>query len=328
LKKYIIVQSGEYRGLRCYDESIISPISAFYSELEVYFNNWLNEGYFIYTVYNESNGNVKLDENDIKWLQILDKFDMLDSDVPDNIRYIKKNQYRDYKLVCCAKDIDFLFLIPLKNDQDYYYYNFIVVTKNEKIIFDIISYNFNLINFKSLQKINSLNINEMFLTGLFQIYDLNDGKKVSTIFKDVHFTKKESDYWISFHGSDFPKNYYIEKMLSLICLYFYFDNSYVFNNLPLNRMSFCTNFLDLVGGVVAKPNNDGVIIETTPMPTGFLDLISDNDEILPVSWWDIRKFHWTLEDYEGDYIKFLEERSRWNELDISCLEQRKAKRKK
>jgi hypothetical protein len=145
-------------------------------------------------VYNESNGNAKLDENDIKWLQILDKFDMLDSDVPDNIRYIKKNQFRDYKLVCCAKDIDFLFLIPLKNDQDYYYYNFIVVTKNEKIIFDIISYNFNLINFKSLQKINSLNINEMFLTGLFQIYDLNDGKKVSTIFKDVHFTKKESDY--------------------------------------------------------------------------------------------------------------------------------------
>jgi hypothetical protein len=66
LKKYIIIESGEYKGLRCYDESTISPISAFYSELEVYFNDWLNEGYSIYVVYNDSNGNAKLCDEDLK----------------------------------------------------------------------------------------------------------------------------------------------------------------------------------------------------------------------------------------------------------------------
>jgi hypothetical protein len=128
----------------------VLPIGVFYSELEVYFNKWLNGCYYVYAVCNELLHKIKFNDDDIKWLQIENRYYTAENDIPENIKFLKINQCKDYKLICLTKKIGFLFLIPLKTENNYYYI-FIIVTKNEKIIFNIINYNLNLITFKSLK---------------------------------------------------------------------------------------------------------------------------------------------------------------------------------
>jgi hypothetical protein len=88
------------KNCRIYDESAVNPVQVFYSELEVYFNQCINDGYNIYVLNNKSKYNIILNDNDIDYINLKLLNYLNESEnyyFSENLKYIKENQYKDYK---------------------------------------------------------------------------------------------------------------------------------------------------------------------------------------------------------------------------------------
>jgi hypothetical protein len=102
LKKciYKIVSIGDLQSCRIYDETEISPIQAFYSELEIYFKQSIYDGYNIYVVNNKPTHNIIFTSEDIDYISSNPydhKEEPCDYYFSENLKYIKEQQYEDYK---------------------------------------------------------------------------------------------------------------------------------------------------------------------------------------------------------------------------------------
>jgi hypothetical protein len=287
-------------GVECriYNELEVTPVQAFYSELEVYFNQCIEKGYNIYVLNNKPTHNIELTNSDVTYISMNSHMEEpFGYYFSENLKYIKENQYIDYKWLLCENKLDFLICIPNLDEDNKYYYNFIIGLKDKFKINNIINHKFNLIELINCQYLNQMFFNTYFLENLFKIKKIEDENTVTTNFKDSSFTSNEINLWRGKKGKNFPIQDYIKMCLVRISFHFYYDNS-------LKKMCAYTDFLELVNGVVAQRTENGVEFKSVPYPVPFIDLIDHNDEFLYFMSWEIEKFHWTEIDHERAHLSF------------------------
>ena len=97
-KIYNIIDFGQNKGLRLYNEALYGSDSALYSEFEVFFNNLANNNVSFYLLHNSSNTNIILNQDDFNYLnqsrEQRDNNKMVNH--PQNINLIKSNQLQDF----------------------------------------------------------------------------------------------------------------------------------------------------------------------------------------------------------------------------------------
>lgn len=316
-KLYTLRNIGNLKNCRIYNEGLVSPVQAFYSELEIYFKQSIDEGYNIYIINNKPIHNIAFTNDDINYIS-LEPYEHLkepsDYYFSENLKFIKKNQYIDYKWLLCENRLDFLFCIPNLDENNKYYYNFIVGIKQSIKLYKLINHQFNLVEVDNLQYLNQMFFDSIFLEKLFKIKDIEDENTVTTLFKDNVFTSYEISLWNVTKGKDFPIKKYIEMCCVRLSFHFYYNSD-------IHEMCAYTNFLELVGGKVAYNTEEGLQVECIPYPVSFLDLINHNDTVLYFVSWEIEKFHWTVIDSERNYLSFLSETIKQFDWDIPVVDE-------
>jgi hypothetical protein len=99
-KLYTLTQINNLQNCRVYKEGEVSLVMAFYSELEVYFNQCFEKGYNIYILYNQPIHNIIFDKKEVGYISIepcKHKKESIGFYFSKNLKYIKENQYLDYK---------------------------------------------------------------------------------------------------------------------------------------------------------------------------------------------------------------------------------------
>jgi hypothetical protein len=185
----------------------------------------------------------------------------------------------------CENKLDFLFCIPNLNENNIYFYDFIIGLKNPDKINAVIKHKFNLIELKNLQYLNQMLFDTKYLENLFKIKNIENNDNDTTIFKDKKFTLFEKNLLNVGEGKDFLFKKYFKISLMKLCFHLYHDRS-------IDKVCAFTNFFELAGGGVVHPNNnDGVLIRGEPFPLPFVYLIDYNDDVLFfIDNW-IEKFH-------------------------------------
>lgn len=315
-KLYTLKNIGDLKNCRIYNELEVTPIQAFYSELEVYFNQCINQGYNIYVLNNKPTHNIIFTKNDINYISA-DPYEhakeVVDYYSSSNLKYIKELQLNDYKWILCYNKFDFVFFIPNLDKNNKYYYNFIVAVKNNDRINDILNHKFNLIELNNLQYLNQFLFDITFLEKLFNIENISNDNATTTIFKDNLLTANEWGLCQNSDGKDFLYKNYIDFCLKKLCFHFYYDSS-------IKKFGAFTNFLELTNGIVAIKTENGIKAESMPYPLPFLDLIEQNNEFLFFIDQEIEKFHWNELNYERDHLLFLSYRIKnitWGKLFIN-----------
>src|SRR5262245_30540956 len=69
-KLYNIIESGRFKGERIYDETQIDPVTAFYSELEFYFNACVQNNYHVYIIYNKPKHSIIFNKDEINYISL------------------------------------------------------------------------------------------------------------------------------------------------------------------------------------------------------------------------------------------------------------------
>jgi len=316
-KLFLIQKINELENGRVYNEFEITPVQAFYSELGLYFNQCIREGYNIYVFNNKPIHEIKFSNEDIGYISTdphKHREELFDYYFSENIKYIKKNQLKDYEWLLCENKFDFLISIPNLDENNKYYYNFIIGTKDANKISNLINHEFNLIKLDSIQYLNQILFDIEFLEKLFKIKNIENLDNVTTIFKNKDFTYYEINLWKDNDGKYFPFDKYIKACLEKISFHFYYDNS-------INKVYAYTNFLELANGVAIQNTEESFKIDSALYPMSFTDIIG-YDELLFFVQWEIKKFHWTIVDWEKDYLSFLSYQIKnfnWNEPNQQLL---------
>jgi len=183
-KIYDIINSGENKGLRVYNEALYGTDSALYSELEIFFNNLLNNGVNFYLLHNIPNTNIILNQDDFNYLnqsrEQRDNNKMVNH--PQNINLIKNNQSQDFWKIYNIRGLEIWFVLPYLTEDNKYYYNLLIGLNNNGNISDFL--NLNSIKINSFEYIN----NKIFYEFFKSIFNFEN-----FLFKGAEFTKEERD---------------------------------------------------------------------------------------------------------------------------------------
>ena len=185
-KIYNIIDSGENKGLRLYNEALYGSDSALYSEFEVFFNNLSNNNVSFYLLNNSPNTNIILNQDDFNYLnqsrEQRDNNKMVN--YSQNINLIKNNQLQDFWKIYNINGLEIWFVLPYLTEDNKYYYNLLIGLNNNGNIDDFLNLNLNLVKINSFEYINN-KISYEFFKSIFNFENF--------LFKDEEFTKEERE---------------------------------------------------------------------------------------------------------------------------------------
>lgn len=185
----------EYNGkiYRCYDESKAGPRQMFYCETVHRFELLQNIGYSYYVIYGESNKKNYLSLEDINFLNNTYTFDQYsgDFDLSENIKKLQKNKHIDLDYLCKIKNIEFVYFVLKKTDDNFVFYDLILGFKKNINIEELLKdFNSTIINLKYIVPLNQIKLSYEFIQSFFNIEN--------TIFKNVNLSDWQSKSWYDF----------------------------------------------------------------------------------------------------------------------------------
>lgn len=287
----------EYRGYkrRLYDEQVTDSYIMLYSELEVYFQQLKLEGFDIKIIFTTPAINSVLNDGELNYLRMKTKFH--DNEKPlfyfsDNLTSLKNLQYHDFLFFCKNLNtyLEILFFIPRLSTNRQYFYEILIATKNPNIDNLIIHNTFNLIKIEKVVKINQL-ISFDFLKNFLNVEN--------TLFFQAWIKFLDGGLYREKHGADFPFDLYNEIILKSFCYHIYYRDSFF-------DLGAFTNFSILNWCPQLVPKDGKLELQMELLYYPITDLLSYNRESLPFMTHDLKKFLWTVADYELEYKDFLE----------------------
>jgi hypothetical protein len=163
----IIIQEGELKGKRLYDESKFGVDSVFPSEMFFFYQNAVKNNYKIFKFNCEPNHSIIFSEKELDYLNIVTSQLLYDSKKKiilksKNINKIKKYQLHDlnkiYSLAIENDSIGSIFTLT-KNVNNSYCFDLILITKNNFNLNDFLKLEFNIIKIISVNEISKTSIN-------------------------------------------------------------------------------------------------------------------------------------------------------------------------
>jgi hypothetical protein len=307
-KLYTLFEWNNLKNCRLYDITKYDSINIFYSELIHEFNRCIQKGYNVYFYENIPVHNIIFTENDKNYLKLpkgVNYNKEIKYEFSENLKYIKEKQYLDFKWLLCRNKLDFLFCIPNLNEDNKYYYNFIIGFKNKDTINNMLEYKFNLIKIENTIYLNQMTLNEGILENFFKIKeyadnfvifnDNNAGFDQSWRFKyNNEGLRTVKTGWESSIEED------IKDSLMKIKYHFYYNDDMI------NNMFFFTDLYNLSESMTIDENKN-IVPKIEPYYSHFTDLVGYAEEIFYFEFWDIEKFHWTVKDFARDNMKFSRE---------------------